>query len=86
MEWRSEAEKAEREERQYDPHKCWTIETPVRALKERQQAKDKNEIVKNVLDQQVAHAATVRQTGKQTDIQAGQEQISRALEQQLTEK
>ena len=81
MEWRSEAEKAEHQERQYDPHKCWTIETPVRALKERQQAKDMNLTMKNMLDQQVAHNSFVKRTGKQTEIETGQEYVNRALEQ-----
>jgi hypothetical protein len=42
--------------------------------------------MKNVLDQQVTHNAVVRKAGKVAEAQAGQEQIDRALEQQLTEK
>ena len=45
----------------------------MRALKERQQAKDMNLTMKNMLDQQVAHNSFVKRTGKQTEIETGQE-------------
>lgn len=55
MEWRNEAQKAEKAQAQFDPNKQWTIETPVRAINEKNSAKEKNQAMKEVLDVQVQH-------------------------------
>ena len=54
MMWRKAAEKVEKEQAQFDPQKQWTIETPVRAIKEKETAKEKNLAMKDMLDIQVA--------------------------------
>ena len=75
MEWRETAVKAEKAQAQFDPTKQWTIETPVRALNEKKEAKDNNQVMKNMLDQQVAHIVQVRQQSREADISTARKHI-----------
>lgn len=86
MEWRNAAKKIEKEQTQFDPNKQWTIETPVRAINERQQAKTKNQAMKDHLDTQVTHIVAVRQQSREADLDVGAELVRADLDQQVRDQ
>jgi hypothetical protein len=60
-----------------DPHALWNIETPTRAIKERENARKTNAEVKGILDGQVMAIVQGRQMSRENDMSEGLKAIEK---------